>query len=655
MPRKNIDLPFSKILALTAAARKRNAWDNAVRFKITADIAKDDALLLVLWMNSTESDAETNHITHVFEEATSPYTKSLYLGGDIKDGWRQWILPFKALMDHAAGQAHYQINMGHMAGTIQIAGLAVINFGSAYDVEDLPSSNHHLDYIGREDGAQWRADALQRIEQHRKGDLKVHIVNKNDEPIKNASVTINMKQHEFGFGAAISTRWWLQNRADSEKYLQTLEDLTGDGRSFNIVVFENATKWPAWEVNNYLGTPDEVAEVVDWLKSNNMRVRGHNLVWPLWQHLPDDLEAHKDDPDYIRTRIKNHIEEVAGWDGLLGMIDEWDVINEMVHCTDLRDVFGTEDIYAEWLQWTADTDPNALLYLNEYSIINGGGNDLNSQVRFKEIIQHVLDLGAPLHGLGIQGHMGANFTPPIKVVEILEEFAAFDLDISITEYDASGTDEEIAADYMRDLLIASFSVPKMRNFLMWGFWDGSHWYDDAPLFRQDWSLKPSGAAFIDWVFNIWWTKENGKTSRDGNYSARAFYGQYDIVAEFDGVQTQSSIVFDRNSEPVTLKIDTELTFVESTKNALMEFKLDGNYPNPFNPETTISFSLPLQSHVKIQVFDNRGRHIANVADGTHQAGHHSVRFYADDLPSGIYYAHMVAGQFRALDKMLLLK
>lgn len=649
------DLPFTKILELKTSSRKNNAWDSAVRFNTSNDIHKDDVLLLVVWLNSTESDEDVNHITHIFELTSSPYTKSLNLGGDIKEGWRQWMLPFKAEMDYTAGAGRYQINMGHMAGTIQVAGIAVINFGDKYAVEDLPKTNFHLDYRGREQGAQWRLDALQRIEQIRKGDFRVQVVNKNDEPIKNATVTLDMRQHEFGFGTAISTRWWLQNLADSDTYLDKIQNLSGDGRSFNIVVFENALKWPTWENHNSLGTPDQVAEVVDWLKSNNIRVRGHNLVWPKWNHLPDDLEAHKNDPDYIRTRIQDHIQEEASWDGIQGNIDEWDVINEMVHCTDLRDLFGTEEIYADWLKWTAKTDSNAKLYLNEYSIINGGGSDLNSQTRFKEIIQNVLDQGAPLAGLGIQGHMGANFTPPEKVVQILQDFSSFGLDLSITEYDASGADEDIAGDYMRDLLIAAFSVPQVHNFLMWGFWDGSHWHHDAPLFRQDWSIKPAGEAFINWVFHTWWTNEQGATSRDGLYTARAFYGQYDVAAEFDGQQAAARVHFDKNSSETVLKIDTELTAVGSRPEAPQHFELEKNFPNPFNPETTIRFSLPHQSHVRIDVLDVRGRLLTSLINGTRPAGRYAVRFNGADFASGIYYAHMRAGEFDALDKMLLIK
>lgn len=71
--------------------------------------------------------------------------------------------------------------------------------------------------------------------------------------------------------------------------------------------------------------------------------------------------------------------------------------------------------------------------------------------------------------------MGSNPTPPERVLQVFDDFAELGLRMSITEYDAQGAAPDIAADYMRDILICAFSHPAMHNFLMWGFWDGAHW------------------------------------------------------------------------------------------------------------------------------------------------------------------------------------
>lgn len=646
------DEPFSEVLELKIASTKPNRWDNAVRFVCPTAVNKDDVLLLVIWMKGIEANEGFGNVQHIFELTEDPYTKSLSQGGELDNQWRQWMLPFTSEMDYPAGKNRYQINLGYMSGTIQIAGLAVINYGKKYKESDLPETDFHQNYIGREEGAQWRIDALNRIEQVRKGEMTIKVVNKNNGPIKNATIKVNMVQHNFGFGTAVSVSRWLNSGSNDLMYRSKLEDLTGDGRSFNIAVIENGLKWPAWE-GTWAGTKDEVVEVVDWLKSNGMRVRGHNLVWPLYDHLPDDLEKNKENPEYIKNRIREHIFEEAGYDGIKGYIDEWDVINEMSHCLDLRDVFQTEDIYTDWMNWAYEADSNALMYINEYSIINGGGNDSASRQKYKEIIERLINQGAPLRGLGVQGHMGTTFTAPQKVLEILDDLAQYNLDLSITEYDAADASEEVAADYMRDILIASFSHPAMQNFLMWGFYDGSHWYSDAPLFRSDWSLKPSGQVFIDYVFNKWWTNTTGTSNRDGNYSTQAFYGTYDITAEFDGVEHTEQISFTKDTETVVLKIDTEATLVKYDRPET--FFLYGNYPNPFNNKTVIKYHLPASAAVDIAFYDITGRSITRVQPGKQNAGIHECEFDASLLNSGVYLYRLTVANRSFWGKMLLTK
>jgi hypothetical protein len=78
-------------------------------------------------------------------------------------------------------------------------------------------------------------------------------------------------------------------------------------------------------------------------------------------------------------------------------------------------------------------------------------------------------------------------------------------------------------------------------------------------------------------------------------------------------------------------------------------------PNPFNPTTTISFSLPASGHVSIQVFDVSGRVVAELVNGVRSAGDHSITWNADGLASGIYFYRMRAGAFTQTRRMVLLK
>ena len=85
------------------------------------------------------------------------------------------------------------------------------------------------------------------------------------------------------------------------------------------------------------------------------------------------------------------------------------------------------------------------------------------------------------------------------------------------------------------------------------------------------------------------------------------------------------------------------------------YRLEQNYPNPFNPVTTIAFDLPQVSHVKLEVYDIRGRLVHEIVNGELAAGHHVARFDGAGLPSGMYLYRLITPEFSDLGKMLLLK
>ena len=646
--------PFTEVVRLTAATKGTNPWDNAVRFNTKTAIKKDDALLLVIWVRGIEGDEDYGRIQHIFEMTSDPYTKDLNLGQSPATVWQQWMIPFQAGRDHEIGKARYQINMGYMAQIIEVAGLAILNYGSKYTVEELPRSDFDLDYEGRDPDAPWRAAAQQRIEQHRMAPITVNVVNKFDQPVKNAAVEVNMLQHEFGFGTAIAISRMLDNSNDGVVYQDMLADLTGDEKTFNIVVVENGLKWPPWENTSWGGTRQETADVVSWFRDQDIKVRGHNLVWPGWQYLPDDIEEHKDDTTYISQRIKDHIFEIAGFKGIKGEIAEWDVINENAHNFDLRNVYGSEDMYIDWFKWAKTADPDAKLYLNEYSIINNSGLDLTSQQRFKDLIQFHIDNGAPLDGIGIQGHFGLPLTSPERVYTILEEFAIFGKDISITEYDAAGVEEELAADYIRDLMTICFSHPSVKNFLMWGFWDGQHWHKDAPIFNRDWSLKPSGQMFIDQVFSEWWTNKTGKTNAQGIFTTTGYLGTYEVLVSYDDIKNADCFTLTKANGAITVKLNSDVTGLRDNT-APFKFKLDKNYPNPFNPQTKIQYSVPKKSRVKLEIFNTSGQMVAQLVNEVQQPGIYDKTFDASRLPSGVYFYKLQADGLTQSAKMLFMK
>ena len=104
-----------------------------------------------------------------------------------------------------------------------------------------------------------------------------------------------------------------------------------------------------------------------------------------------------------------------------------------------------------------------------------------------------------------------------------------------------------------------------------------------------------------------------------------------------------------------------ITDVEDAPEIPRQFALHGNYPNPFNPETTVRYDLPTPSAVRLEVYDTAGRLVASLADEAHAAGRHERTWHAGEAASGLYFVRLVAtprdgsAAFTKIHAMVLLK
>ena len=85
------------------------------------------------------------------------------------------------------------------------------------------------------------------------------------------------------------------------------------------------------------------------------------------------------------------------------------------------------------------------------------------------------------------------------------------------------------------------------------------------------------------------------------------------------------------------------------------YALAANYPNPFNPATSIAYDLPEQTHVTLRVLDVLGREVALLVDEVQDKGAKQATWDASRAPSGIYFYQLVAGSFNQTRKMALIR
>lgn len=515
--------PFAEALRCETTSRPVHPWELQFQFRTTRRVEKGEALLIRFYARTVASTSESGEgVVHpLFEKAGPPHEKSLSINLTLGRDWQAYFFPFRAANTYEAGAASAGFHLGLHAQTVEIAGFEVYAFGKDFDLNRLPRTR--IAYAGQAPDAPWRAAADARIEQHRKADLTVSVTDATGKPLPGAKVAVAMRRHAFGWGSCVTVKNILRDDDDGEKYRAVIE------RNYTRVVFENDLKWQSWD--NPANHP-RIMQAADWLRDRNIEIRGHCLVWPSWKNTPKDLQSLKDNPEALRQRINRHI--VSEVSAMRGRLVDWDVINEPYTNHDLMRILGDDEMIA-WFKLARQHDPDVNLYLNDYAILSGGGLDKAHQDHFEKTLRFLKDGGAPITGLGMQGHFGGTPTPPERMLAILDRFAAIGLDIAITEHDIDTEDEQLQADFTRDFLTAVFSHPSVVSILTWGFWESSHWRPNGAYYRKDWSVKPAGQVWLDLVTKRWWTHATLATAADGAARTRGFLGDYEITVTHNGV------------------------------------------------------------------------------------------------------------------------
>ncbi len=126
-----------------------------------------------------------------------------------------------------------------------------------------------------------------------------------------------------------------------------------------------------------------------------------------------------------------------------------------------------------------------------------------------------------------------------------------------------------------------------------------------------------------------------------------------------GIYRSLEAITDLRDEAVrfsSFSIQESSTGVAESYNVIPQtFSLEQNFPNPFNPTTSISFSIPKSIYVSVKVFDSTGKEVANLVDGFRTAGNYKINFDASKLSSGIYYCKMEAEKNIYTIKMAMIK
>jgi D-alanyl-D-alanine carboxypeptidase len=156
---------------------------------------------------------------------------------------------------------------------------------------------------------------------------------------------------------------------------------------------------------------------------------------------------------------------------------------------------------------------------------------------------------------------------------------------------------------------------------------------------------------------------------DSLYGHGGYYYGYNSEIAFDPKRNISVAVlmnrdsFDQWPQWTDLMVQEIFRKIVSYKTSIrddapilpFEYSLDQNYPNPFNPSTTIEFTLPKSEYVELKVYNILGKEVATLVAKKLNQGNHIYQFDGKNLASGVYYYQLVAGDYREVKKMILLR
>ncbi|MEM1505763.1 endo-1,4-beta-xylanase [Domibacillus sp. 8LH] len=352
-----------------------------------------------------------------------------------------------------------------------------------------------------------------------------------NQPVSALDATVQLDERyadSFDIGAAVEPSMLQGKDAEVLK------------RHYNSLVAENVMKPINIQPEEGKFTFEEMDKIVEFAKENNMKLRGHTLIWhsqvPEWFFLDKEGNKMVDETDpkqreknkkLLLKRVETHVKTIVK--RYKNDISSWDVVNEVVDDNgELRNspwyqITGTDYIKVAFETADRYAGKDAKLYINDY----------NTEIDPKRetlynLVKELVEEGVPIDGVGHQAHIQIGWPSIAEIEKTINMFADLGLDNQITELDVSlygwppkpayPTYDEIpasvfdrqAAHYDELFKLYEKLDDKISSVTFWGVADNHTWLNDraeqyndgvgvdAPfVFDKDYNVKPSYWAIID--------------------------------------------------------------------------------------------------------------------------------------------------------------
>ncbi|MGO8671888.1 MAG: endo-1,4-beta-xylanase [Capsulimonadaceae bacterium] len=375
-----------------------------------------------------------------------------------------------------------------------------------------------------------------RIRRYRMGDLTVHVVDTFGHPVENATVHVRMWRQDFLFGCNFFRLDPVDNSPAQVAYRAEFDAL------FNYATLP--FYWGSFEQQR--GNPAfwRLDPMVDWCIAHGITPKAHPLVWHALY--PEWAPA---DPQDAIPLLRRRVIEIVTRERT--RIPFYDVVNEASNGATFTPANGESrwlqrdgapvvvETALDWARGAAGAAPDHFIY-NDYE--TGDPNlDLLTRMQHDGKLPDII---------GIQSHMHGGVWPLDRIWMVCQSFSRFgrpihftettvlsgpkrDIDFNgpaATDWDTTPDGEAAQADYVAKFYSILFSHPSVRAITWWDFSDDCAWLGaPAGLVRKDMTPKPAYIRLRQLIRHDWWTNADGHTDAHGNFTVRAFYGDYAIT------------------------------------------------------------------------------------------------------------------------------
>uniref|UniRef100_A0A803NHZ0 GH10 domain-containing protein n=2 Tax=Cannabis sativa TaxID=3483 RepID=A0A803NHZ0_CANSA len=374
----------------------------------------------------------------------------------------------------------------------------------------------------------------------RKRDVILKFSGAESGNLHGAFVKVKQTQNSFPFGSCIS-----RSNIDNEDFTSFFV------KNFNWAVFGNELKWywtePQQGSLNYKDADDMLA----FCEANKIEPRGHCIFWEVEATVQQWLRSlNKND---LLTAVQNRLSSLLT--RYKSKFRHYDVNNEMLHGSFYQDHLGKE-IRSNMFKTANQLDPSAQLFVNDYHVEDG----CDTRSSPEKYIQHILDLqeqGAPVGGIGIQGHIDSPIGPIVS--SALDSLGILGLPIWFTELDVSSVNEYIRADDLEVMLREAYAHPAVEGVMLWGFWELFMSRENSHLVGAEGEINEAGKRYLE-LKKEWLSRAHGHVSEEGEFGFRGFNGTYALEVVVGSKKVVKTFVVDngKTDSPFVVSIDLKV-------------------------------------------------------------------------------------------------